>query len=72
MKEARNAVESAPADNQRASPIRATKMNATSSRLFVDFLFVGYGGKIDSTSIIMTAIITSGDRNQATCFVCPQ
>jgi hypothetical protein len=40
MKEARNAVESAPADNQRASPTRATKMNAASSRLFIDFLFV--------------------------------
>jgi hypothetical protein len=48
MKEARNAVESAPADNQRASLIRATKMNVPSSRLFVDFLFVGRGRRVDS------------------------
>ena len=37
-------VESALPDNQRASLIRATKMNAASSRLFVDFLFVDNSG----------------------------
>jgi hypothetical protein len=39
------AVELALVDNQRASAIRATKMNAAPIRLFVDFLFVGYGWK---------------------------
>jgi hypothetical protein len=48
MKEAKNAVESALLDNQRASPIRATKMNAASHRLFVDFLFVDNCVQIDS------------------------
>jgi hypothetical protein len=42
------AVESARVDNQRALPIRATKMNATASRLFVDFLFVDNSGQNDS------------------------
>jgi hypothetical protein len=42
------AVESALLDNQRASLIRATKMNAATSPLFVDFLFVDNGGQIDS------------------------
>jgi hypothetical protein len=40
MKEASNTEESARVDNQRALLIRATKMNAASNRLFVDFLFV--------------------------------
>ncbi len=44
------AVESALADNQRALLIRATKMNAASSRLFVDFLFVDNRVQIDSTA----------------------
>jgi hypothetical protein len=35
-----SAVESARVDSQRASLIRATKMNAAPPRLFVDFLFV--------------------------------
>jgi hypothetical protein len=48
MKEAKNAVESALLDNQRAPLIRATKMNAAPSRLFVDFLFVDNNAKIDS------------------------
>jgi hypothetical protein len=42
------AVESALPDNQRASSILATKMNAAPSRLFVDFLFVDNSGQIDS------------------------
>jgi len=42
------AVESALPDKKRASPIRATKMNAAPSRLFVDFLFVDNSGQIDS------------------------
>jgi hypothetical protein len=42
------AVESARVDNQRALPIRATKMNAAASRLFVDFLFVDNSGQNDS------------------------
>jgi hypothetical protein len=48
MKQARNAAELASVDNQRASLIRATKMNAASSRLFIDFLFVDNCGQIDS------------------------
>jgi hypothetical protein len=44
MSEAKNAVKSALVDNQRASLIRATKMNAASARLFVDFLFVDNDG----------------------------
>jgi hypothetical protein len=40
------AVESALPDNQRASLIRATKMNAAPSRLFVDFLLVDNSGKL--------------------------
>jgi hypothetical protein len=48
MKQARDAVELASVDNQRASLIRATKMNAASSRLFIDFLFVDNCGQIDS------------------------
>jgi hypothetical protein len=48
MKQARNASELASVDNQRASLIRATKMNAASSRLFVDFLFVGNSEQTDS------------------------
>src|ERR1700745_3037330 len=47
MKEAKGAAESAPADNQRASLIRATKMSAA-CRLFIDFLFVASSAKIDS------------------------
>jgi hypothetical protein len=35
-------------DNQRASLIRATKMNSAPSRLFVDFLFVDNSVQIDS------------------------
>ena len=42
------AVESARVDNQRALPIRATKMNAAASRLFIDFLFVDNSGQNDS------------------------
>ena len=42
------AVEAALADNQRASVIRATKMNAAPNRLFVDFLFVDNSVQIDS------------------------
>jgi len=42
------AVESARVDNQRALPIRATKMNAAASRLFIDFSFVDNSGQNDS------------------------
>ena len=42
------AVESARVDNQRALPIRATKMNAAASRLFIDFLLVDNSGQNDS------------------------
>jgi len=42
------AVESALVDIQRASLIRATKMNAAASRLFVDSLFVDNSGQNDS------------------------
>jgi hypothetical protein len=42
--ESQTAVESALVDNQRSSLIRATKMNAAPSRLFVDFLFVDNSG----------------------------
>ena len=42
------AVKSALPDDQRASPIRATKMNAAPGRLFVDFLFVDKSVYIDS------------------------
>jgi hypothetical protein len=42
------AVESARVDNQRALPIRATKMNAAASRLLIDFLFVDNSGQNDS------------------------
>jgi hypothetical protein len=45
------AVESARLDNQRASLIRATKMNAAPGRLFVDFLFVDNSVDIDSTAV---------------------
>jgi hypothetical protein len=48
MREAKDAVESALVDKQRASPIRATKMNAAPHRLFVDFLFVDNSVQIDS------------------------
>jgi hypothetical protein len=48
MKEAKDAAESALADNQRASLIRATKMNAAACRLFIDFLFVASSAQIDS------------------------
>jgi len=51
MKQAKDAVESARVDNQRASPIRSTKMNATPSPLFVDFLFVDNNVKIDSMTM---------------------
>jgi hypothetical protein len=44
------AVESALVDNQRASLIRAIKMNAAASRLFVDFLFVDNSGQNVSIS----------------------
>jgi hypothetical protein len=40
------------ADNQRVSLIRATKTNATPSRLFVDFLFVDNGEQIDSKKYV--------------------
>ena len=43
------AVESLLVDNQRASLIRATKMNAAASRLFVDSWFVDNSGQNDST-----------------------
>ena len=43
-------VESALVDNQHASVIRATKMNAAASRLFVDFLFVDNSRQNDSIS----------------------
>jgi hypothetical protein len=35
-------------DKNRAPPIRATKMNAATGRLFVDFLFGAEGRLIDS------------------------
>jgi hypothetical protein len=48
MQRARSAVESALPNNQRAAPIRATKMNAAPQRLLVDFLFVDNSGQSDS------------------------
>jgi hypothetical protein len=44
------AVESAFPDNQRASLIRATKMNTALNRLFVDFLFVDNSVQIEPMS----------------------
>jgi hypothetical protein len=48
MEEARDAVESVFTDIQRAPLIRATKMNVAASRVFVDFLFVDNGVRLDS------------------------
>jgi hypothetical protein len=48
MEGSQTAVESALPDNQRASLIRVTKMNAAPGRLFVDFLFVDNSVHIDS------------------------
>jgi hypothetical protein len=48
MREAKTPWSRRLADNQRVSLIRATKTNATPSRLFVDFLFVDNGEQIDS------------------------
>jgi hypothetical protein len=60
MKEAKDAVESALVDNQRASLIRATKMSAAACRLFVDFLFVDSSAQIDSITTEETIVAPSG------------
>ena len=51
------AVESALPDNQRASMIRATKINAAPGRLFVDFLFVDNSGQNDSKTAMNGCVV---------------
>jgi hypothetical protein len=62
-------VESALPDNRRAFPIRATKMNATRSRLFVNFLFVDDSGKIDSIVIVSASEAIQKRAQELDCFV---
>jgi hypothetical protein len=58
MQQAKGAVESALPNNQRAVPIRATKMNVAPQRLFVDFLFVDKSGQIDSAFVMAGLVPT--------------